>query len=95
MFHVGQKVVCTSRTNGLWHSDIDGTKFSGPDKGDIVTISGVFFDPSGTCLSFFEYPIDNEGFLYIYFRPIETTYTESEIESVDISEITQEEVITV
>jgi hypothetical protein len=29
------------------------------------------------------------------FRAIETTYTESEIESVDISEITQEEVITV
>jgi hypothetical protein len=28
------------------------------------------------------------------FAPLQTTYTESEIESVDISEITQEEVIT-
>jgi hypothetical protein len=93
MFRQFQKVVCITYPTWIYEDGkYKGASAPGPSKDEIVTVVG-FDSDDWNYLQLLEYPGDSyhkDG-----FRPLETTYTESEIESVDISEITQEEVITV
>ena len=85
------KVVCIANPKSRSEGTIGRPQ---PNVGDVLTINYIENDSDGVYLGFKEMHTDS-AFISRLFRPIKTTYTESEIESVDISEITQEEVITV
>jgi len=106
MFHVGQKVVYIGTDlsfdpkPGKTIHVIHGIRKSFCTCNDVLIDVGIFDSSYNNrwCPFCGGKERAHDGIrwkLSLSFRPLETTYTESEIESVDISEITQEEVITV
>lgn len=81
-FRIGQKVVCVESPNPLLCQDNMRVEIK---KGDVLTINYV---STGfwTYLGFDE--VDQDA-LYLsgLFRPLESTYTEEEIEAVNIDEL--------
>lgn len=69
-FHVGQKVVCVK--DGGWSPHYFFGDLPAPEKGEVVTISGLYSEPAGDWfLMLKEYRPDTQSFWAIHFRPLQ------------------------
>lgn len=88
-WHIGQKVVCIHR--GAWGNTDTLESATGPRYNDILIIRSINVYGEDCYLEFIEYPDPDICFLSTAFRPLESTYTEEEIEAVNIDELVQPE----
>lgn len=87
-FRVGHKIICI-REGNLWGEKEGELIHPGPKKDEIVTVGGFFNGNDTDFVWTIEY-----GWKYTYhtkyFRPLEYSYTEEELASVDISPLIEE-----
>lgn len=88
-FKIGDPVVCINSDG--WYDEISLERdVSGPEYNDVLKIRDIQVISGSVYLLFFEYTGKEDQFHSSNFRPLESSYTEEELASVDISPLIEE-----